>query len=296
MATFTNQATLSYNNTTTTSNIVTGTIVEVLSATKTALTDTYRAGDTVTYVVSILNSGAVPYSGLTVTDDLGEYTFNTETLVPLTYVTGSVHYFNDGVLQTTPSVTAVSPLTITGIDVPAAGNTLIIYQARVNEFAPVDTDGTITNTVRITSTETAVTTDDNCICNPAVDLTASTTISSEDAVLLSIAKSISPSVVAENGRITYTFTIQNTGNTAAATTDNVTITDTFDPVLKGITVTLNNTVLTETTQYTYNETTGLFQTVAGLITVPAATYTQDATTGQWTVNPGTTTLTVTGTL
>ena len=34
MATFTNQATLSYNNTTTTSNIVTGEIVEVLSATK----------------------------------------------------------------------------------------------------------------------------------------------------------------------------------------------------------------------------------------------------------------------
>ena len=34
MAIFTNQATLSYNNTTTTSNVVTGEIVEVLSATK----------------------------------------------------------------------------------------------------------------------------------------------------------------------------------------------------------------------------------------------------------------------
>lgn len=295
MATFTNQATLSYNNTTTTSNIVTGTIVEVLSATKTALTDTYRAGDTVTYVVSILNSGAIPYTDLTVTDTLGEYTFNIGTRVPLTYVAASVHYFNDGVLQTTPAVTAVNPLTITGIDVPANGNTLIIYQARVNEFAPVDTDGTITNTVRITSTGTAVTADDGCICTPAVDLTASTTISSEDSVLLSIAKSIAPSVVAENGRITYTFTVQNTGNTAATAADNVTITDMFDPVLKSITVTLNGTVLTDT-QYTYNETTGLFQTVAGLITVPAAVYTQDTVTGQWTVNPGTTTLTVTGTL
>ena len=37
MAIFTNQATLSYNNTTTTSNIVTGEIVEVLSAAKNAL-------------------------------------------------------------------------------------------------------------------------------------------------------------------------------------------------------------------------------------------------------------------
>ena len=37
MATFTNQAILTYNNTTTSSNIVEGELVEVLSATKTAV-------------------------------------------------------------------------------------------------------------------------------------------------------------------------------------------------------------------------------------------------------------------
>lgn len=43
MAAFYNQATLSYNGNTTTSNITTGEILEVLSATKTALRDTYNA-------------------------------------------------------------------------------------------------------------------------------------------------------------------------------------------------------------------------------------------------------------
>lgn len=59
---------------------------------------------------------------------------------------------------------------------------------------------------------------------------------------------------------------------------------------------LNGTALTETTQYVYDETTGLFRTVAGVITVPAATYTQDDTTGQWDITPGTAVLTVTGTV
>ena len=37
-------------------------------------------------------------------------------------------------------------------------------------------------------------------------------------------------------------------------------------------------------------------TVAGQITVPAATYTQDPTTGVWTITPGVSILTVTGTV
>ena len=42
--------------------------------------------------------------------------------------------------------------------------------------------------------------------------------------------------------------------------------------------------------------TGVFATVPGQILVPAATYTQDPTTGAYTINPGTATLTVTGTV
>ena len=52
MATFYNQATLSYNGNTTTSNITTGELVEILSATKTAVTDTYQSEGRITYVAA----------------------------------------------------------------------------------------------------------------------------------------------------------------------------------------------------------------------------------------------------
>ena len=66
--------------------------------------------------------------------------------------------------------------------------------------------------------------------------------------------------------------------------------------MSDIVVTLDGDTLTEPDNYTYNEATGEFATVASQITVPAATYVQDPTTGAWIVTPGTVTLTVTGTV
>ena len=57
MAVFFNQATLSYNNTVTNSNTVTGEIIETLSIVKTALDTTYTQGDTLAYAISIINTG-----------------------------------------------------------------------------------------------------------------------------------------------------------------------------------------------------------------------------------------------
>lgn len=54
MATFTNQATLTYNGGTVNSNIVTGELrAQVLTASKTAAAESYRTGDLVTYVVQL---------------------------------------------------------------------------------------------------------------------------------------------------------------------------------------------------------------------------------------------------
>ena len=127
-----------------------------------------------------------------------------------------------------------------------------------------------------------------------IEVTNTVTVTEE--ARLSITKSLCPETVAENGQLTYTFTIQNIGNIAAVATDNVTITDVFNPILDNITVTLNGTVLTTPAQYAYDETTGVFQTVAGVVTVPAATFTQDAITGQWNIVPGVAILSVTGTV
>lgn len=283
MATFYNQATLNYNNTTTTSNITTGEIVDSLTATKTALVPTYTSGDNVTYVISIVNSGTTDYTGLTVTDNLGAYTYNTSTVYPLTYTPDSIRYYINGALQATPTIGATRPLTLTGISVPAGGNTTIVYETTANNFAPPAAASTITNTVTITGTG---------LTEP---VTATETVTVLAAPMLNISKSLSPTTINGNGQITYTFIIQNMGNTAAAATDNATIIDTFTPALSNITVTYNGDTMPVTTFYTYNETTGLFQTVPGQITVPAATFTQ-STTGEYTVNPGIATVTVTGTI
>ena len=64
--------------------------------------------------------------GLTVADDLGAYAFGTDTLVPMTYVAYTVRYYSNGILQTTPAVTAGPPLSVSGISVPAGGNVTIV--------------------------------------------------------------------------------------------------------------------------------------------------------------------------
>lgn len=284
MATFYNQATLSYNDTVTNSNIVTGELVEVLTATKTAITETYTQGETVTYVVSIVNTGSTAITGVTVTDDLGAYPFGTGTLTPLTYIEGTARLFVNGAVQPAPTVVAGQPLVISGFTIPAGGNALVVYQTRVNNFAPLGIEGEITNTATITAAG---------ITNP---VTAQETIAADTLANLTITKSLSPEVVTENGELTYTFVIQNTGNTPVTVADDAVVTDIFDPVLDPITVTFNGVTWSEPVNYTYAEATGTFATVAGQITVPAATYSQDPTTGVWIIEPGVSVLRVTGTV
>lgn len=282
MAIFTNQAILSYRNGAVSSNVVTGELVEVLSATKNALLDTYVRDETVTYVINVFNSGNAPMTGVTLTDDLGAYTFGQTTLIPLSYVEDSVAYYLEGILQPQPTVTSGPALTVSGITIPAGGYAQILYQARVNEFAPVVADGEITNTVTVVSGNESV--------------TASDTVRAVAAPFLAINKAVFPATVSENGQLTYTFTIQNFGNTDAVATDDLVVTDTFDPILDPITVTYEGVVWTEGTEYNYNPATGLFATLPGNITVPAATFAQDPVTGEWNVVPGSVTLTVTGTV
>ena len=288
MAVFTNQATLSYNNITTTSNVTVGEIVQAISATKTATPDTYGPGDTVvTFVVTLINSGTEDVNGLTLTDDLGAYTPSTEKateLVPLTYTEGTLLYYVNGVLQPTPTVTATSPLTITGINVPAGGNATVVYQTVTNEYAQKTTGSTITSTTTVSGTElfTPVEVDE--------------TISVNGDAMLTITKSLSPTSVVENGTVTYTFVIENYGNAAITATDNAIVTDTFNPALSDLAATFNDAPWVVGNQYTYDAASGDFATVAGQITVPAATVVQDETTGAVTVIPGTATLVVTGTV
>ena len=71
MASFTNMATLSYNGSQINSNVVTGELRDALTITKTAVSGGYRPGDTVTYVVTLSNTGTAALTGLTLTDGPG---------------------------------------------------------------------------------------------------------------------------------------------------------------------------------------------------------------------------------
>lgn len=283
MAKFTNQAQLRYGNAVANSNITVGEILEVLSASKTAVRKNYGQNDTVTYSISIVNAGTGAVGGLTLTDELGAYTFDTKTLTPLNYVEGTIKYYINGVLQDAPAVTAGPPLVITGIQIPAGGNAQILYETQVNEYAPLGVEGYITNQAVLSG-------------GGITPVTVEETVNAQNGPVLTITKSVSPVPVTENGTLTYTFLIQNFGNTPADEQEEVVVTDTFQPILSGLTVSYNGTAWTAGEDYTYDETTGLFTTTAGKITIPGATYQQNADTGVWSVSPGSAVLVVKGTL
>ena len=284
MAIFSNQATLTYNGSSTNSNIAYGEILDVLVATKTAIEGSYTPGQIVTYAVTLRNTGTAALTGLTVTDDLGGYDFNGTTVYPLTYVAGSATLFVNGVLQAAPAVTAGPPLVVTGITVPAGGDAVLVYQARANAYANPAAGGTIDNVVTVTGD------------GLSAPITATETVTAVAEPVLTISKSITPAQVVDNDRVTYTFVIQNSGNQAVVATDNAAISDVFDPILTALAVTFDGAAWTEGEQYNYDEATGLFTTVPSQILVPAATYTQDPVTGAYSVTPGIATLVVTGTI
>ena len=92
MATFFNQATLSFGGNVVNSNTTEAELLSGLSITKTAITPTYTAGGNVVYAITVTNMSGTTYNALTVNDNLGAYTVPgaTTTVTPLTYVDGSI--------------------------------------------------------------------------------------------------------------------------------------------------------------------------------------------------------------
>ena len=280
--TFTNKATLTFNGITAVSNTVTGEIADNLTVTKATLTDGYTTGTEKTFLITMTNTGETPLTGLTVSDDLGGYAFGEQTLTPLTYTGGSALYFINGTQQGSVSVTAGPPLVFTGISVPAGGTSTLIYNAAANEYAPLGAGASVNNTATVTGA---------ALTAPA---TATAEVNADTAPELTLKKNLYPLTVAVGGTLTYTFTIENGGGAAEAT-DEIILSDVFDPALTGITATLDGAALAGT-DYSYSAETGAFTVNPGTITVPAATYTQDPVTGVWSTVPGTAVLTVSGTV
>lgn len=284
MAHFTNQATLTYTGGTVVSNIVTGELLDILAVSAAALPASYGGpGDVITFIVGITNSSAAPVTDLTLLDNLGEYTFGDLTLYPLTYIPDSLLFFSSGRQQTPPPAAVGSAVSFGPFAVGANGSVVLIYQARVNEYAPLSAGGAVTSRFSLTG-------------GSAGPVAATETVNFVPLPVLGICKSLSPASVSENGTLTYTFIIRNFGGAAAGTDENAVISDTFSPVLSDLEVSFNGSAWTAPDNYSYDAASGIFTTAPGQITVPAAAYAQDPATGAWSGEPGQSVLTVTGTV
>lgn len=286
MPTFTNQALLSFNGILYPSNVVTGEYTQSLTMTKLPIDDTYTPDGSVTYIISIVNSGACNMTNLTLTDDLGAYSFSGEVLMPLTLNADSVTYFVNGVLQPADAltITAGPPFIASGIDVPAGGNAIIAYEAVANEFASGAEGAVILNTATLSGDDMQTTISDTA------------TVHAASTPQLAITKALFPETITSCEPIRYTFLIQNSGNTPVVATDDLLLFDTFQPRLTNISVTLNGVPLVEGIHYQYDEETGSFTTLPGALPVEAAEFIQNPVTGVWTVQPGQAALVVTGTI
>lgn len=273
-----NQAniTYQYNSSTgnATSNIVETTVLDLygITANKTALQQTFKPGENITYITTIENSGSANLYNVTLQDDLGNNN--------LTILNNSIYIYKNEELQTIdPSGTFIE---IPGILTPGE-QVLVIYIATVNN----DIDSTIdeiTNTQMITARGGGVT-------GPLITVTPNptATIIRANYAQLTIMKTTDKETIMSGDNLTYTFTITNTGNTEAT---NVILTDYLPEgfVINSIISETNGTITTyNPTDYTFDPTTRLLtlpNNTGNRITVPAATM----------ENPGTTTVTIAGTV
>lgn len=282
----TNQATLNYNsggNTlSTSSNTATVTMQGPLEVSKYSLENAYQIGDDITYNIFITNTSANTLTNLTVEDDLGTYAFSsTMNTTPLTYVGSAKVFINDVYSSTVTGVVSASGDSVTfTIDSLAPGSSLLLqYKARVNQYAPATIDTSqIDNIASVTA---------NGFITPIIATNILPVASYANVV---IEKSMSPDPVVDGSTLTYTFTIRNYGTIPAT---NVTLRDLFNPAPDITSVTVDGVT---TTDYSY--TVGLFLYPAASSTnnyiIPAATFTQNPTTGLVSVIPGTSTIIVQG--
>ena len=216
-----------------------------ISITKTSDTNTFLPGQTITYYVSITNTGSLYFTGVRITDDLTGTGY-------LTYVPNSARLFINGqwlaaeVVSTNPLVATLSPLS-------PSGSYLLMYQATVSSSIPATVD-TLSNSVE----GIGYTWNSTVTGNSTYTLTRST---SGD---LTIIKTSSESTVSVGQVFNYTLTLSNTSDTIA------TLSSLEDQLPEGFTITSismrigsGSTTTLASTDYTVDST--------NLLTIPSST-------------------------
>ena len=287
MATIENFATVRYTSggvtTTTVSNLAEIALESSVTLTKVPLGTTYGEDSLLTYILTVQNTSGSVLNSVRIEDNLGTFVFGTTELTPLSYGGNAVLLIDgqDSTALLTVESSQPSALVFTIPTLAAGATANIVYNARVNEYAPLEADATITNTATLSA-------DAEC-----ADGTASATVTAVEGANVTVLKQMSPNPVVCGDTLTYSIKIYNYGNAAA---EDVQVVDAFDPAPAAITVTRNGVVLVAT-DYTYVD--GVLTVPADGATgdtVPAATFTRDATTGVVSVVPGLVEYVITGTI
>lgn len=288
MPTIENFATVSYTAggvaATKVSNLAETQLEPSISFTKNSVGATYGDESVVTYILTITNTSANPITNISITDDLGTFAEGTLELTPLTYTPPALLLIGglDQSAQLTTDSSVAGSVTFSFPSLASGQTANIIYRATVNEFAPLAADSQIVNTAELTSS------------SECANSSATARISAALAADVSVFKQMCPNPVICGDTVTYTIRIYNYGNIPA---ENIQVVDAFDPAPTNITVSNDGTLL-PATSYTYINglLTAPTNTAAYPITVPAATYNRDETTGIVSVTPGVVEFVITGTI
>ena len=288
--TITNIATLNYRSgedrQTSVSNVAQACLEETIRLTKTAYEESYRPGDTLTYILQIISEEENP-TALTVEDDLGSYSENGQVYTPLSYesyllfVGQQENAAVGGVSVTVTEKTNGVRFDFGNIPTPFPGLTLI-YKVRVNEFSPVYEEGTvIRNTARLLSGEELLSSD-------------SAFVTAEAFASVRIIKSITPDPIRTGEEVLYTIVLCNDGTVSPT---DVTLRDAFLPRLQiPLAVTVDGA---DVDRFDYDPIGGEFvlgsdATEAYELQIPPASWERDAVTGEVQIIPGKTVVTVRG--
>ncbi len=284
MAIITNQANLTYTYGATTatvaSNLAATEWTAPLSAEKRTLEEAYREGDVLTYMISLRNTGEAAITDLMIVDNLGAYTpaGAAAPVLPLTFAGTATLYIDGAFSGTLTAEPTEDGVQFTIPEIPAGADALLLYQAAVNGFAPLAPDSEIVNTATVGETD---------------PLTVSATVPVASYADVSIEKEMSPNPITDGGTLSVTFTIKNRGNAEAT---GLNLTDAFPLALSDVAITVNGAPVTD---FTFEEnllTLPSAGSVTTSLSVPAATFSQDETTGAVTVTPGVLTIALTGTV
>ncbi|WP_326819912.1 DUF7927 domain-containing protein [Streptosporangium sp. NBC_01756] len=210
-------------NTQCTSNVIV--LVPALTITKTASLTTAVPGSLITYTVTAVNTGQLPYTGATFTDALAG-------------VLDDAVYNGDAAATSGTVGFAGSDLTWTG-DLAPGASTTVTYTATVDN--PATGDLSLQNAI------TSTTSGNNCPSG-GTDPRCSNSIPITDATTLTFDKVASIPSVAQGETVTYTVTISNSGLTPYV---DATFTDSLTGVLDD--ATYNNDAAAGTGDVTYTE-------------------------------------------